>query len=236
MNADKTLEDPAGRRVNNQFTALVRKGLLLFSQSGTQAVLQGSVDQQAQGHDHEQRHDSLGGLQIKLAGLELRVFQKPETAFRPLLSFIRLQHLEVAQPVALEFVGGQDKTAVLPELLEPVVAGDSWGTAEAIAHEGRLGTQGGSAPAAMAIERLHRRVFNLDYLQTLAVGLQRLLGVSGAGKALLTESVKRRGFPLAVFTYLPGHGLGRPPQGVDGGQQQPALRYPSVVDHRGTTQ
>jgi hypothetical protein len=131
--------------------------------------------------------------------VEQRVFEKSEAPFGSLLGFIGLQHLEIAQPVVVEFVSGQDKTAVLPELLKPVVAGSGWGTAEAIAYDRGSGTRGRSAPAAMAVDGLNCRVFDADYFQALAAGVQRLLRISDAGKVLLAEGVNLHSAPL--FTY-----------------------------------
>ena len=65
MNPHKVMEHPACGRVLDTFAFLVWKcGLVLFK-GGANPVLQGGIDQQANGHHHQQRHDAsqhlLGG-------------------------------------------------------------------------------------------------------------------------------------------------------------------------------
>ena len=63
MNAGKRLEYPAGGGALCRMPLLVGEGLLVRDQSLADAVFQGSVDHQAQGHNRHEGHDPCGGLE-----------------------------------------------------------------------------------------------------------------------------------------------------------------------------
>src|SRR5918992_3325845 len=76
MNAYKQLKNPVHGGVLHGLTFLVGKGLLLLFEGLTEAVFQGGIDQQREGHDHHQRQDAFGRLQIQGGGQEQRVLRK----------------------------------------------------------------------------------------------------------------------------------------------------------------
>ena len=65
MDADTGLEDPAGRRILEGLPLLIGEGGLVSLESPPDAILQGGIDQPTDGHDHEQRHDPFGFLEVE---------------------------------------------------------------------------------------------------------------------------------------------------------------------------
>ena len=91
MDADKVLEDPAGRGVLDGWPVLVGEGRLVVLERLSDALLQGGIHQQTDGHDHQQRHDPLGFLEREGGGQKAWIVQEPKAAFHTLLAFIPRQ-------------------------------------------------------------------------------------------------------------------------------------------------
>ena len=88
MNAYKQLKNPAHSGVLHGLTFLVGKGLLLLFEGLTEAVFQGGLDQQREGHDPHQRHEAFGRLQIQGRNKEQRVFEEAKAPFHFLLVLV----------------------------------------------------------------------------------------------------------------------------------------------------
>jgi hypothetical protein len=70
---------------------LVGESRILVLERLSNAIFQGRIHQQADSHDHQQRHDPLGFLEIKGGGQKAWIFQEPKAAFHLLLAFIPRQ-------------------------------------------------------------------------------------------------------------------------------------------------
>jgi hypothetical protein len=88
MNAYKQLKKPAHGGVLHGLAFLVGKRLLLLFEGLTEAVFQGGLEQQREGHDPHQRHDAFGRLQIQGRGQEQRVFEEAKAPFHFLLVLV----------------------------------------------------------------------------------------------------------------------------------------------------
>ena len=88
VNAFQQLEDPAQGWGGGGLSDLVGQGFLLLGQLLPQASLGDRIDQQGQGHHHQQALDP-GGLFHKKRGREKqRFFEETEAAFNGTLSFV----------------------------------------------------------------------------------------------------------------------------------------------------
>ena len=92
MNPHEVVEHPACRRVLDALAFLVRKGGLMLLEGRADAVLQGRIDEQTDGHHHQQGHDAFRFFEIERGGQKLRVFQEAKPAFRPGLPFVAVEH------------------------------------------------------------------------------------------------------------------------------------------------
>ena len=81
MDADTILEDPAGGGVLNGLPLLVWEGRLMVLEHVPDAILQGGIDQQANGHDHEERHDPLGLREREGGSPQVGICHAPKAAF-----------------------------------------------------------------------------------------------------------------------------------------------------------
>ena len=68
MDADKVLEDPAGRRILNGSPFVSGEGGLVGLECLPEALLQGGIDQHADSHHPEQRHAPFRVLEIERGG------------------------------------------------------------------------------------------------------------------------------------------------------------------------
>ena len=93
MDADKVLEDPAGRGVLDGWPVLVGEGRLGVLERFSDALLHGGRHQPADGHDQPQRQAPLGFLEIERSSQKAGIFEKPKTVFHMLLAFIAVQQL-----------------------------------------------------------------------------------------------------------------------------------------------
>ena len=92
MNPHEVMEHPACSRVLNTFAFLVWEGRSVLLEGCADAVFEGRIDEQTDGHHHEQGHDALGLFEIEGGGQKLRVFEEAKPAFRPGLPFIAVEH------------------------------------------------------------------------------------------------------------------------------------------------
>ncbi len=107
MDADKILEDPASRGVWDRLPLLVWARCLVVLECLADAILQGSLHQQADCHDHQQRYDPLGFLEIKGGGQKAWIFQEPQATFGMLLTFIPREELLGQRSFAAGFFDSQ---------------------------------------------------------------------------------------------------------------------------------
>jgi hypothetical protein len=112
MDADKVLEDPAGRGVLDGLPLLVGESRLMVLERLSDAIFQGRIHQQADRHDHQQRHDPRGFLEIEGGGPKAWIVQEPKAAFHMLLALIPRQQGLGGYPVRVEFMGGEDETTL----------------------------------------------------------------------------------------------------------------------------
>jgi len=88
MDASTILKDPAGRRVLAELARLIGEGGGRVLESLAATILQGGIDQQADGPDHKQRHDPLRLLARERGGQKPWIFQEPKATFRMPLAFL----------------------------------------------------------------------------------------------------------------------------------------------------
>lgn len=84
------------------------------------AILQSTVDQKTEGHDHHQRHNALWRLEEQGMRHEPGVFQKAEAAFDLRLARRRvIQHVFVTELGFIQRVAGKNKAAFVLNLAVP---------------------------------------------------------------------------------------------------------------------
>jgi hypothetical protein len=228
MDADKVLEDPAGRGVLDGLPLLVWESRSVVLERLADAILQGSLHQQAHGHDHQQRHDPFGFLAIKGGGQKAWIFQEPKAAFCMLLAFIPREQFLGGQPVFVECIRGQDETTLGGDerLMGCERRGQS--TSDMVHHLGRGSAWARAAPLAVARPRMDGALMQGSGLQPVHKGREGMLGIGGTGKGRAAALLPGLGFGFAVlqpvFVHAPlGLGLA-----MCGGAQHPALGYATV--------
>ena len=92
MNPHKVVEDPPCGGGLGGFAFLVRKGGLVLLECVADAILEGRIDEQTDGHHHQEGHDTCGFFEIQRRGQKLRVFEEAKPTFCPGLTFVAVEH------------------------------------------------------------------------------------------------------------------------------------------------
>src|SRR6516162_10319080 len=87
--------------------------LLRFYSHAFVGTNQGGIDEQTDGHHHQQGHDALGFFEIERRGQKLRGLEEAKAAFGIYLAFVAGQHLRRWQLGLVQFVRGEYETTVL---------------------------------------------------------------------------------------------------------------------------
>src|SRR6266498_5413313 len=109
MDADKAFKDPSGCRVLNRLSHLIRNGPFFLSQLLTNAIFQGRIPQETQGHDHQQRFDTFRLLDKERSRQKGGTLEELESSLVLGLPFIERQDFLGRQTRGIKIVGGQDE-------------------------------------------------------------------------------------------------------------------------------
>ena len=88
MNPHEVVKHPACGRVLDALAFLVGKRCPVLLERAADAVLSGGIDQQTDGHHHQQGHDALGFFERERRGQKLRVLEETKAAFGMGLPFV----------------------------------------------------------------------------------------------------------------------------------------------------
>src|SRR5712664_1848965 len=131
------MEHPACRGVLPPLAFLVwKRGVLLF-ECPTDAILYSRIDEQTDGHHHQQGHDAFGLFEIERGGEKLGVFEEAKPALRMGLAFIAGSQFLGGQQGLVACIGCEDETTLL-------------------VNEGRSGSDGGGERPCDSIDDLGR--------------------------------------------------------------------------------
>ena len=92
MNPHEVVKDPPCRRGHNPSPFLVWEGRSVLLEGRADAVFEGRIDEETDGHDHHQSHDPLGFFEIKRRGQKLRVCAEATPALRLGLPLVSVEH------------------------------------------------------------------------------------------------------------------------------------------------
>src|SRR5678816_107513 len=113
MNPNKVVKHPACGRGLDMLAFLVWKRRPRLLERAADAVLSGRIDEQTDGHHHQQGHDAFGFFEIERRGQKLGVFEEAKAALGIRLPFVSGQHLWRWQLGLVQFVRREDETTVL---------------------------------------------------------------------------------------------------------------------------
>ena len=97
IDALQELEDPAEGRSGRRLPDLGGEGVVLPCQLVSHPALGHSIDQQRQGHYHQETLDPGGLFDKQRRHKKHRVFEKPKAPFHRALSFVASDHLCIGQ-------------------------------------------------------------------------------------------------------------------------------------------
>ena len=90
VNPHKIVKDPPRCRILYGGALLVRKGGSVVLEGIANAILQRRIDEQADRHHHQERHDPRGLFEIQRRGQKAWIFEEAKATFRMHLAFIAL--------------------------------------------------------------------------------------------------------------------------------------------------
>lgn len=93
MNPHEVVKHPAGSGSLDTLALLVWKRCAVLLERAADAVLSGRIDEQADGHHHQQGHDTCRFFEIERRGQKLGIFEEAEAALGIRLPFVSGQHL-----------------------------------------------------------------------------------------------------------------------------------------------
>jgi hypothetical protein len=92
MNPHEVVKHPACGRVLDALAFLVGKRCPVRLERAADAVLSGGIDQQTDGHHHQQGHDAFGFFEIEGRSQKLRGFEETKATCGRSLSFVAVEY------------------------------------------------------------------------------------------------------------------------------------------------
>jgi len=196
------MEHPACRGVLPPLAFLVwKRGVLLF-ECPTDAILYSRIDEQTDGHHHQQGHDAFGLFEIERGGEKLGGFEEAKPAFRMGLAFIAGSQFLGGQQGLVAFIGCKDDTTRLVNEGRSGSDGGGEPPCDRIDDLGRLGALAWASTLALMGCRTHRDLGQERGLSSLRKSRQCLLRIRFTGKRHAAELLESNHFSLALLQQL----------------------------------
>jgi hypothetical protein len=125
MNPDKVVEHPSCGRVLKALACVVWQCCRMVLEGLAHPNFQGRLDQPADRHPHQQRHDAFRRCEIPRGGQKLWVVQAANPAFRPGLACIAGSQLLRGPQGVIAFMSREEDTTMVGE--QGLTGGDPHG-------------------------------------------------------------------------------------------------------------
>jgi len=156
MNPNEVVQDPPCSRVRNPSPFLIWAGRSMLLEGRADAVFEGRIDEQTDGHHQQSCHHALGLFERARGGEKLGVFEAAKPALCMGLACIAGSQVLGGQQGLVECIGCENETTLLVNTGRSGRDGGGERPCDRVDHLGRLGALAWSSTRAIAWRSTHR--------------------------------------------------------------------------------